>query len=253
MIWGLSEQLLKLFSRNWSLQRKLHLLLGRGGPGLLCPAPPPSPVSPRGPGCSRHQPALGGPRQGESFSAGRRPTCAFQISGARAPPEELPARLPQARGLLPQTRRGGEVPGRDRSRGSSRFALARARPHDGTHKAFQVARSRARHVTRPRRPARQLSLPHQGTAGRFSRDARSGASLPAPLPGPPGLSPTHPDLLNGVCGDVRHLRTPESRRNSVGRQGARAEGPRELREPVPRRGPPTRVSAATSTTPALAQ
>ncbi|XP_078293700.1 uncharacterized protein LOC132680590 [Panthera onca] len=32
---------------------------GGGRPGLLCPAPPPSPVSPRGPGRSRHQPALG--------------------------------------------------------------------------------------------------------------------------------------------------------------------------------------------------
>lgn len=166
------------------------------GPPLSCPSP--QPRQPAGPGALTPPARLGGPREGESFSARRRPTCAFQISGARAPPEELPARLPQAGGLLPQTRRGGEVPGRDRSRGSSRFARARARPHDGTHKAFQVARSRARHVTRPRRPARQLSLPHRGTAGRFSRDAHSGASLPAPLPGAPGLSPTHPDLLGGV-------------------------------------------------------
>ncbi|XP_042810197.1 translation initiation factor IF-2-like [Panthera leo] len=90
----------------------------------------------------------------------------------------------------------------------------------------------------------------RATARRNSQSIPSRALQSAPRhasapPRPSALAPA-----SGHCGwRVSHLRTPESRRNSVGRKGARAEGRRELREPAPRRGPSTRVSAATSTTP----
>lgn len=149
--------------------------------GPFCPAPPPAPPGRGGHGAHATRP----PREGGGWPAPR----ANPSLPAAAPP--VPSRSRALRRYLKRPRPAAAAQKPAPSDAASlqragpgpvpRFLASRtrARPNAGTHKAFQVARSRARHVTRPRRPARQPSLPRQEPAGRLSRDAHSG-SLPRP-------------------------------------------------------------------------
>lgn len=149
--------------------------------GPFCPAPPPAPPGRGGHGAHATRP----PREGGGWPAPR----ANPSLPAAAPP--VPSRRRALRRYLKRPRPAAAAQKPAPSDAASlqragpgpvpRFLASRtrARPNAGTHKALQVARSRARHVTRPRRPARQPSLPRQEPAGRLSRDAHSG-SLPRP-------------------------------------------------------------------------
>lgn len=169
------------------------------------PWPPlPSPPSPPGPLRSHHPPASG-PAQRLRFPAGRRPTCAFQTSGASAPCEKLPARPPRPRGPLTQTQSicealpgtGSEVLNAPQSRARARAATRRD-SQSVPNSAFPSA-----HVTRPRRraglpPLRVRALARRGRAHvtllrAFSPGTRHHLSC---------LTSVHSDLVNGVWGDV---------------------------------------------------
>lgn len=97
--------------------------------------------------------------KGESFPAGRRPTCAFQTSGASALPEEFPARLPQPSDLLPQTTRwagtGPEVLSASHARATQR--------RDSQSIPSRALQSAPRHAAAPPRPS--ALAPAAGTHG----------------------------------------------------------------------------------------